>query len=104
MKVEIYVKEGCNFCENATDWFLENRIPYIEIVVTHGNKKRISSMLTEKYAKRITTFPQIIIDNLYIGGYFDLMKKRKNILELKEKELNGDKNILKNGLYLLSKS
>jgi len=104
MKVEIYTTEGCEWCEDAVDWFLENRIPYQEMVVSYNKRKQISSILTERSRRRVTTFPQIFINDLYIGGYTDLMKKSKLILEQHKEGDNGNKNILKNGLYLLPKS
>lgn len=104
MKVEIYTTEGCEYSEYSMDWFMLNSIEFKEIKIRYSEKKRIEIALTERTKQRITTFPQIFINGMHIGGHFELMKKRKNILELKEKELNGDKNILKNGLYLLSKS
>lgn len=101
MKVEIYTTEGCEYCEYSMDWFMMNLIEFKEIKIRYSERKRTEIALTERTKKRITTFPQIFIDGIHIGGHFELMKNRKNILELKEKELNGNQNILKNGLYLL---
>ena len=104
MKVEIYTLPGCDWCEYAMDWFENQSIVFNETVVNYAHKKQMCAMLTERSKTRITTFPQIFIDGVYIGGHSDLIDKKNKILELHKKELNGDKNILKNGLYLLSKS
>ena len=101
MKIEIYTQEGCDYCEYVTDWLENNKIHYNEIRVKHHNKKQIIMMLTEKAKSRIFTFPQIFIDEKYIGRHSDFLNNRNKILEQHKKEMDGNQNILKNGLYLL---
>ena len=101
MKVEIYTQEGCDYCESVTDWLENNKIHYNETRVSYHNKKRVIAMLTERTKVRIFSFPQIFIDGKYIGRHSDFLIIRNKILEQHKKEMDGNQNILKNGLYLL---
>lgn len=73
MIITIYGRKDCHFCILAKKLIknLKNKYnlqyQYIDI-----NKKNISlKELSKKIEKKITTIPQIIIDEKYIGGYED---------------------------------
>lgn len=101
MNIEVYIENGCMYCEYVTDWLEYNNIKYNKNIIQYHNKKKILSFLTEKSKHRIKTLPQVFINNQYIGGHTEFLLKHNIILENHKKELDGDKNILKNGLYLL---
>lgn len=70
MKVEIFGKENCNFCVRAKDLLSKKRIPfsYVDFFALDDiQQKGVSDRAPE--AK---SFPIIIVDDVYVGGYSDI--------------------------------
>lgn len=65
MKIEILSKEGCNYCNKACELLNNKHISYTK---TNVSKK----ILQDRTGGGVTTYPQIIINDIHIGGYFDL--------------------------------
>ncbi len=76
--VEIYTLDYCPYCQKAKIFFNEHGILYNEIACEDDeDNKRVE--LKEKFGlKELATFPQIVIDNVHIGGYSDLIAKYEN--------------------------
>ena len=68
MEVEIYSKTNCSFCEKAK-LILQEYNPKIFMLDRDYSREDLFKKFPE--AK---TFPQIIINNKNIGGYFELTK------------------------------
>ena len=69
MKVIVYSKPACQFCDKAKSLLTQLKIEYIEKVVT----KDISlEELFEELGKTVRTIPQIVIDENHIGGFNEL--------------------------------
>ena len=68
MEVEIYSKTNCSFCEKAK-LTLQEYNPKIFMLDRDYSREDFFKKFPE--AK---TFPQIIINNKNIGGYFELTK------------------------------
>ena len=67
----VYTKNFCPYCDMAKQLLTEKGVAYQEININHSDKpdaiiKEIQSFTTQK------TFPQILLDGQYIGGYTDL--------------------------------
>jgi glutaredoxin len=82
MHVEIYTRPGCGFCDKAKILLRNWNIPYIE------NKLDVDftrQNLVEKYSTA-RTYPVIVVDGFYIGGYEELStlleKRSENISKL----------------------
>lgn len=104
MKVEIYIYQNpdyCNYCQLVLDWFIENDIYYKEIKVNYFKRKLTFLDIKKKYNIKVNTLPLIFINDEYFGGYADLILKKNIIIKKLKEGSNGNKNILKNGLYLL---
>jgi len=70
MHVEIFSKENCGYCTAAKNLLRNSNIPYIEQVLdVHFTRE----LIVEKYSTA-RTFPVIVVDNYYIGGYNELRK------------------------------
>ena len=69
-KVEIYTKKPCPYCDAAKRYFSGNGIPYLEYDLT----AKFDEMIALKNRTKHMTFPQIFINDQFIGGYDDLMK------------------------------
>lgn len=70
-KIQIYSKFPCPYCIRAKDFFNDKNLPFEEIDLT-GNYDEIDK-LKERTGHR--TFPQIFINDQFVGGYSDLMEK-----------------------------
>jgi glutaredoxin 3 len=66
----VWSKKTCPFCVKAKELLDQNNIPYEERTVGEGWTRE--QLLTEVPNAR--TVPQIFIDNLYIGGYNELVE------------------------------
>ena len=71
--IEIYTKEQCIYCAMAKSQLLLRGVAYIERKL-HEDFDR--EFVLEKFAPQ-TTFPFIVIDNVLIGGYTDLLEYYK---------------------------
>jgi glutaredoxin 3 len=70
MHVEIFSKENCGYCTAAKNLLRNSNIPYTEQVLdVHFTRE----LIVEKYSTA-RTFPVIVVDNYYIGGYNELRK------------------------------
>lgn len=82
MFVELYTKEGCTYCSMTKKLLESRKISYNEY---HLDRDFTSTMLTEKYASA-RTYPVVVIDGFFIGGYSELATKllesdlRQNLL------------------------
>jgi glutaredoxin len=86
MHVEIYTRPGCGFCDSAKELMRTTGIPYIE------NRLDIDftrETLVEKYSTA-KTYPVIVVDGFYIGGYTELSALLKERVENSRKLLIGD--------------
>ena len=69
MKVIVYSKPACQFCDKAKALLTQLKIEYTEKVVT----KDISlEELFEELGKTVRTIPQIVIDENHIGSFNEL--------------------------------
>jgi Glutaredoxin and related proteins len=73
MKIEIYSKAGCSYCDRAKNHFASKGWAYTEHDLgVEGTKEKLQARLPEGYALR--QVPQIFIDDVHIGGYMDVME------------------------------
>lgn len=70
MHVEIFSKENCGYCTAAKNLLRNSNIPYTEQVL---NIHFTRELILEKFSTA-KTFPVIVVDNYYIGGYNELRK------------------------------
>jgi len=70
-KVLIYSKFHCPYCVRAKEFFRQKNIAFQEIDLTDDSGKL--DALKKKTGHM--TVPQIFIDDIFIGGYTDLIAK-----------------------------
>jgi len=73
MKIIIWSKFDCSFCERAKHEFKKRDLSYEERIIGGGWTKE---QLLE-VAPNARSVPQIFIDETYVGGYTELMKSGK---------------------------
>ena len=72
--IKIYTKEDCIYCKMAKNLFNTNNILPVIIIVTNDKISEFKDIFKTQYNKDVTAFPQIIIDDNYIGGYTELVE------------------------------
>ena len=70
MKVEIYTKNNCIWCDRAKLLLDTKEIEFKEIDLSDDQKRE---KFYNSIGENVKTVPQIYIDNLRIGGYQDLV-------------------------------
>lgn len=70
MKVEIYTKNNCIWCDRAKLLLDSKDIEFKEIDLSDDQKR---DKFYNSIGKNVKTVPQIYIDDLRIGGYQDLV-------------------------------
>ena len=68
MKVEIYSKSHCPFCEKAKKWFQDRGYEYTEYKLDNDEER----MAFYQRVPSARSVPQIFIDDVGIGGSDDL--------------------------------
>ena len=70
MKVEIYTKNNCIWCDRAKLLLDSKDIEFKEIDLSDDQKR---DKFYNSIGENVKTVPQIYIDDLRIGGYQDLV-------------------------------
>lgn len=89
MNVTIYTKDNCSFCTNAKALMTSRGIRYTELKL---NEDFSREFLLENFPSA-KSFPVIIVDGFYIGGYNELRSK------LNEQQLNSTQKFLSEGEF-----
>ena len=79
MKVEIYSKSNCPFCEKAKHWFKSHGYEYTE----HRMDNEEERLAFYQRVPNARSVPQIFIDDKLIGTYDDFMKVAPNYVKKK---------------------
>ena len=64
MKVIIYSKEGCQYCDHAKDLCESEGLDHEKVMIEKEELKKLCG-------GSVSTYPQIFIDDRHIGTYFD---------------------------------
>ena len=87
MNVVVYSKDNCAYCVSAKSLLIAKNIPYIERKL---NEDFTREWLLENYSAA-KSFPVIVVDGFYIGGYNKLTEYLVNNLTESRKLLNEEK-------------
>ena len=79
MKVEIYSKSNCPFCDKAKHWFKSHGYEYTE----HRMDNEEERLAFYQRVPNARSVPQIFIDDKLIGTYDDFMKVSPNYVKKK---------------------
>lgn len=78
MKIEIYSINNCPYCTKAKEIFNKNGFEFTNYLVDGKNinkthiQKRVDALGINT---KISTVPQIFIDDQYVGGHSELVSK-----------------------------
>lgn len=77
----IYTKEGCSYCKLAKLLLKKHNIPYKEHLIKEEDKEEFKSKYGAEWNVEIKSFPQILTDGKYVGGYDELLNKMRNVFD-----------------------
>ena len=80
IKIEIYTKNICVFCDRAKNFFKSKNLLYAEYNIDE-NPKQLIEMLNRSNGQK--TLPQIFVDDYHVGG-FDQLIDLQNIGKLEK--------------------
>jgi glutaredoxin len=83
--VEIYTKENCPYCEKAKNLMRDRQIPFYEFKLDVDCTREF---ILERFSGA-KTFPVIVIDGYYIGGYTEFSTHLNEDFKNTPKLLNG---------------
>jgi glutaredoxin len=69
LKVEIYTKDFCIWCDRAKDLLNSHSIDFNEINISDDDTR---TKFYENIGNNVKTVPQVFIDGERVGGYQDL--------------------------------
>jgi glutaredoxin-related protein len=84
--IEIYSKPNCVFCERAKSFLRDKQIPFVEYTLDVDFTKEF---LLERYTEA-RSFPVIVIDGFYIGGFDNLRIQINEEIKNTQKLLNEE--------------
>ena len=77
MNAKVYSTSSCTWCDRVVRDLTENGI-VVEKIDISGDKKLFKQMSVD-VGKKVSTVPQVIIDDEYIGGYTETERFIKNL-------------------------
>jgi len=75
VKIEIYTKNVCIFCDRAKSFFKSKKLSYLEYNIDKNPKEFKIMLKRSNYQKKL---PQIFIDNYHVGGFDNLIDLQNN--------------------------
>ena len=79
--IRVFTKPDCDYCKLAKR-LIKKRATADDIIIdectTVGQRETCKQYIESKYNQEVKTFPQIIIDDQYIGGYTELLNVLRN--------------------------
>jgi glutaredoxin len=74
-QIEIYTLDYCTFCKQALMFFAEHNLEFTQHKLDGHDEGAVFEALGKKLCiKDEVTVPQIIVNNVRIGGYSDMME------------------------------
>lgn len=70
MKIDIYTKPGCSWCDDTKKLLVKHDIDYIEHVIGFTVSR---DEVLEKFPGA-TVLPLVLLDDVWIGGRFEIAK------------------------------
>ena len=74
-EVTVYTRQLCGYCSAAKNLLQRKGVPFTECDATYDPdlRKQMASR-----SKGATTFPQIFVGDIHVGGYDDLMAMERS--------------------------
>jgi ribonucleoside-diphosphate reductase alpha subunit len=83
-KITLYTKDGCSYCKLAKQLLKKNNLEYHEINIKEDNKETFKAGFKTTYKTEIKTFPAIIMDDEFIGGFNELLEILRPVFNYKK--------------------
>ena len=77
-EIIVYTKNGCSYCNLTKLLLKKHNIPFKQLLVEEEHKEAFKMKFNEEHNVELKTFPVVLIDNNYIGGYTELLDIMRN--------------------------
>lgn len=70
MKIEVYSKNNCPYCNMAKMFFKKHKVEYTEILMDDQAERQA---FYDRIGDNVKSVPQIFVDDVRIGGYSEMI-------------------------------
>ena len=77
-KIMIYTKDACSYCKLTKLLLNKHDVTFNSELIEDGNKEAFKAKFNEQHNVELKTFPVVLIDNKFIGGYTELLDIMRN--------------------------
>jgi ribonucleoside-diphosphate reductase alpha subunit len=83
-EIIVYTKNGCSYCKLAKTLLIKHNLKFKEVLVDEEHKEAFKIKFNEDHNVQLKTFPAIIINNNYVGGYEELLDMLRSEVDHKK--------------------
>ena len=83
-EIIVYTKNGCSYCKLAKTLLIKHNLKFKEVLVDEEHKEAFKIKFNEEHNVQLKTFPAIIINNNYVGGYEELLDMLRSEVDHKK--------------------
>ena len=76
--ITVYSKNGCSYCKLTKLLLNKHGIEFKNMLVEEEHKEAFKAKFNEEHNVELKTFPVVLIDNKFIGGYTELLDIMRN--------------------------
>ena len=77
-KITVYSKNGCSYCKLTKLLLNKHEVEFKNMLVEDDNKEVFKTKFNEEHNVELKTFPVVLIDDKFIGGYIELLDIMRN--------------------------
>ena len=77
-KIMIYTKDACSYCKLTKLLLNKHDVEFNSELIEDGNKEAFKAKFNEEHNVELKTFPVVLVDDKFIGGYTELLDIMRN--------------------------
>ena len=77
-KITVYSKNGCSYCKLTKLLLNKHNVEYKSELIEEEHKESFKTKFNEEHNIELKTFPVVLIDDKFIGGYTELLDIMRN--------------------------
>ena len=77
-KITVYSKNGCSYCKLTKLLLNKHQVEFKNMLVEEEHKESFKTKFNEEHNVELKTFPVVLIDDKFIGGYTELLDIMRN--------------------------
>ena len=77
-KITVYSKNGCSYCKLTKLLLNKHQVEFKNMLVEEEHKESFKTKFNEEHNVELKTFPVVLVDDKFIGGYTELLDIMRN--------------------------